>query len=124
MGYEIIVAMLLGVLGGALNVLYEKYGPITKEDFVVTKALLANRMGTGVFAALLVFFGLAQAGVNPSSIDVVALAQAFAPADFAAFVGFGAPLLFSGYFGDDVVDVALANMKNKFSKKESPGDLE
>ena len=114
--YEsLIVAIIVAIFGGALNILYEK--KFADSDFVVTKKLLLNRLGMSAVAGGLVFYGLADAATT--SFDLVALAQDFGLTKVADFAAFAVPFAASGYFADDVVDVFWDKMKKKFS----PGDV-
>lgn len=110
---ELIIAILLGITGGAGNILYEKY--FTKGNFKITKSLLTKRIGTAVAAAALVFYGLAEPAT--ASFDIVNLVESFSLYKLADFFAYGIPFIASGYFADDVIDVAIDKVKSKINKK-------
>ena len=108
--YEsIIVAMVLAILGGVANILYEKY--FANADFVVTKELLIKRLGTAAFAGFLVFYGMAEPA--ETALNIAELVQDFGSPEFVSFATFATAMAGSGYFGDDIVDVALNKLKKK-----------
>lgn len=108
--YEtLIVAVLMAILGGVGNILYEKY--YANGTFVLSKELLLKRLGTAAVAGFLLFYGLSEA--PQFSYDVVGLANDFGMAELAAFLGFAVQFVMGGYFADDVIDIAI----DKFTKK-------
>jgi len=112
--YEsLIVAIIIAIIGGVLNILYEKM--YADKNFALTKQLLLNRLGTAAVAGALVFYGLADAATT--NFDVVALAQNFGLTKVADFIAYGVPFVASGYFADDVIDVAVKKIKSNIKEK-------
>jgi len=116
MVYEsMIVAILVAVFGGFMNILYER--KFAGKGFAIDKKLLLNRLGMAAAAGALVFYGLADAA--STSLNLVEIVQSFGFAKVADFFAFALPFVASGYFADDVLDVFWDNLK----KKLHVGDL-
>ena len=110
--YEsLIVAILIAVLGGACNILYERH---FSKTLIVTKQLLVKRLGMATLAGGAVFYGMAEPA--STSFDVIELINSFGYNKLGDFIAFGIPFAASGYFADDILDVLWDNLKKKFTK--------
>lgn len=106
----LIVAILMAILGGVGNILYEKY--FADAEFQVTKKLLTNRLGIAAFAGFLVYFGMADAPAL-QNLDLIELAGDFGLLELQTFLAFAVPYAGTGYFADDIVDIAMKKFKKE-----------
>lgn len=109
---QLLIAALCGSAGGGANLLYEKF----MMNGEITKAKIVERVGEGVFAASLAFFGLAEFATT--SFDVAAIAAEFGWEKVANFAAMSVPFMATGYFADDVIDAFIAKTKKKLGMGE------
>ena len=68
---QLLIAALCGSAGGVANLLSEKY----MMNCEITKGKITERVGAGIFAGALAFFGLVDAATT--NLDVVAMVAEF-----------------------------------------------